>query len=194
MPDDLFRAFWRSHYGDCPPVGFLMRETFPDRWFRIHSLPESKRYASSAAELARLLARHNTIVTDLLGEGAPCVLVADPEYATHDPARARGERQFVALDLQPLMTIVEKEPKDINEAWSLSLAATRIQWRPRALDDVLTDVANHLLGPLLIVAEGSGRVYAPYDGGADLFLESSAERDAFRSKYASWLSPDPTGL
>lgn len=194
MPDDSFRAFWRSHYGDCPPVGFLLRETFPERWFRIHSLPGSKRYAESAAELSVLLARHNTVVTDLLGEGAPCMIIADPDYAPHDPARARGERQFAALGLQPLMTIVESEPKDIDRAWALSLAAARIEWRPRALDDVLTDVANHLLGPLLIVSETSGRIYAPYDGGADLFLSSSAERDELRSKYASWLSADPSGL
>jgi hypothetical protein len=194
MPDDSFRAFWRSHYGDCPPVGFLLRETFPERWFRVHSLPESKRYPDSAAELSILLARHNTVVTDVLGDGSPCMIVADPEYVPRDAARARGQRQFASLGLQPLMTIVESEPKDIDRAWALSLGAGRIQWRPRALDDLLTDVANHLLAPLLIVSEASGRVYAPYDGGADLFLESTAERDEYRKKYASWLSPDPSGL
>jgi hypothetical protein len=59
---------------------------------------------------------------------------------------------------------------------------------------VLADVANALLGPFLIVSEATGRVYAPYDGGADLFVETEAERDALRTKYSGWLSTHPSGL
>jgi hypothetical protein len=69
-----------------------------------------------------------------------------------------------------------------------------LEWQPGALDDVLADVANALLGPFLIVAETTGRVYAPYDGGADLFLGSETERDAFRQRYQAWLSSHPSGL
>jgi hypothetical protein len=59
---------------------------------------------------------------------------------------------------------------------------------------VLSDVANALLGPFLIVSEATGRVYAPYDGGADLFLSSESERDQYREKYSAWLSAHPSGL
>jgi hypothetical protein len=75
MSDDAFLDFWRTHFGDCPPAGFLLHETFPERWMRIHSLPDSKRYADTARELTALLARHNTVATDVLGDGSRCVEV-----------------------------------------------------------------------------------------------------------------------
>ena len=194
MPDDSFRALWRSFYGDCPPVGFLLQETFPERWFRIHSLPASKRYAETAVELATILSRHNTVATDVLGESAPCVVVTHPHVNPLASRRPRSGRQLDALGLEPLMTVLEENPRDPDEGWKIPLVAAHIRWHPQALDDVLADVSEDIVGPLLIVATESGRVYAPYDGGADLFVGSKEERDELRARYADWLSPHPSGL
>ena len=161
---------------------------------RIHSLPGSKRYPDSAAELSILLARQNTLATSILGEETPCVVVANPEYDPRLLARARGQRQLAGLALSPFMTVAATNPIEGGAPWSIPLSASRITWRTRGLDDVLTDVANHLIGPFLIAAESTGRVYAPYDGGADVFVGSSAERDEVRGKFASWMSSDPSGL
>jgi hypothetical protein len=194
MPDEAFLTFWRSHYGDCPPVGYLLRETFPERWFRIHSLPDAKRYAETARELVTVLTRHNTIATDLLGADGPAVLVASPSHTPVIVRPARGQRQFSRLGLEPLMIIIETDPKSKQPGWSIPLSSVHIHWQPGALDDVLADVANDLLKPFAIVSETTARVYAPYDGGADLVLVSEAERDAYRTKYEAWLSPHPSGL
>ena len=194
MNDDAFLAFWRSHYGDCPPAGFLLHETFPERWVRIHSLPDSKRYADTARETTALLARHNTVATDVLGDGAPCVVVTKTEYNPRVGRPARGHVQFARLQLQPLVVVTANNPNDTGAGWSIPLALTRSTWQPGALDDVLLDVANALLGPFLIVSEATGRVYAPYDGGADLFLANEIERDEFRRRYEAWLSSHPSGL
>lgn len=194
MPDDSFRALWRSFYGDCPPLGFLLQETFPDRWVRIHSLPGSKRYAETAVELATVLSRHNTVATDLLGESAACVLVTHPHVNPLASRRPRSGRQLDALDLRPLMTVVEEHPVDPAESWRIPLVAAHITWHATTLDDILADVAEDIIGPLLVVAVATGCVYAPYDGGADLFLPSAEERDAFRARHAEWLSPHPSGL
>jgi hypothetical protein len=194
MPDDAFLAFWRSHFGDCPPAGFLLHETFPDRWLRIHSLPESKRYADTARDMSALLARHNTVASDLLGDGSPCVLVTKEEYNARVGRAARGHVQLARLGAEPLVVVTANNPDDTGSEWLIPLVSARIVWQPGALDDVLADVANALLGPFLIVSEATSRVYAPYDGGADLFLTSQLERDAFREKYAPWLSSHPSGL
>jgi hypothetical protein len=194
MLDDDFLTFWRSHYGDCPPAGFLLLETFPERWFRIHSLPESRRYAETAREMSALLARHNAVATDVLGDGAPCVVVTRTEYNPRVGRAARGSVQFARLGLKPLVVVTANNPKDTGAGWSIPLAYARLDWKPGALDDVLADVANALLGPFLVASEATGRVYAPYDGGADLFLGSPAERDEFRSRYTAWLPSHPSGL
>lgn len=194
MTDEAFLAFWRSHFDDCPPAGFLLHETFPERWFRIHSLPESKRYAETAREMTALLARHNTVASDVLGEGSPCVLVTKAEYNPRVGRPARGHVQFARLQLQPLVVVTANNPNDTGAGWSIPLSFARMQWQRGALDDVLIDVANALLGPLLIVSEATARVYAPYDGGADLILTTPAERDVFRNRYQAWLSAHPSGL
>ena len=194
MSDDAFLDFWRTHFGDCPPAGFLLLETFPERWMRIHSLPESKRYADTAREMTALLTRHNTVATDVLGEGSPCVLVTKAEYNPRVGRAARGHVQFARLGVEPLVMMTANNPKDTGAGWSIPLVSARLTWQPGVLDDVLADVANALLGPFLIVSEATTRVYAPYDGGADLILTSAAERDAFMEKYAAWLSSHPSGL
>lgn len=194
MTDDAFLAFWRAHYGDCPPAGFLLLETFPERWLRIHSLPESTRYADTAREMSALLARHNTVASDLLGDGSPCVLVTKAEYNPRVGRAAKGHVQFARLRVEPLVVVTANNPNDTGSGWSIPLVSTRLEWQPGALDDVLADVANALLGPFLIVSETTGRVYAPYDGGADLFLQSELERDEFKRKYDPWLSSHPSGL
>jgi len=194
MPDEAFLTFWRSHYGDCPPVGYLLRESFPERWFRIHSLPDTKRYAETARELVTVLSRQNSVATDLLGADSPAVLVASPSHVPVLVRPARGERQFSRLALAPLMIIVETDPANPGSGWSIPLSSVHIHWHSGALDDVLADVANDLLKPFAIVSETTGRVYAPYDGGADLILATEAERDEYRAKYSAWLSPHPSGL
>ena len=194
MTDDAFFAFWHARFGDCPPAGFLLLETFPERWVRIHSLPESQRYAETAREMSALLARHNAVASDLLGDGSPCVLVTKAEYTPRVGRAARGHVQFARLEVQPLIVVTANNPADTGGGWTIPLVSTRIVWQPGVLDDILADVANALLAPFLIVSETTQRVYAPYDGGADLFLTSEVERNEYRGKYESWMSSHPSGL
>jgi hypothetical protein len=144
--------------------------------------------------MSALLARHNAVASDVLGDGSACVLVTKTEYNARVGRAARGQVQLARLGLQPLVVVTANNPNDTGAGWSIPLAHTRLVWQPGAIDDVLADVANALLGPFLIVSETSGRVYAPYDGGADLFLGSSAERDELRTRYSAWLSSHPSGL
>src|SRR5690349_1682675 len=75
-----FGTYWQKNYPDCPPVSYLLKWRLSDRWFRIHSLPASKRYAESDAERQELLDRQNTVLLDVIGEGAEFVAVAG-EYS-----------------------------------------------------------------------------------------------------------------
>ncbi|WP_426403036.1 DUF3885 domain-containing protein [Streptomyces sp. R-07] len=38
------------------------------------------------------------------------------------------------------------------------------------------------------------RIHRPYDGGADVFLTPSEERDRMRDRHADWLPSHPAGL
>src|SRR5215211_5157115 len=68
-------ARWPDWYPDAPPDGFLLREAYPERWLRIHSLPQAKRYPTSGFDYAELLRRHNAVADDVVGVGNPCAIV-----------------------------------------------------------------------------------------------------------------------
>ncbi|WP_049064765.1 DUF3885 domain-containing protein, partial [Acinetobacter baumannii] len=55
---------WKFFYPNKLPISHCFRQYFSQFWFRIHSLPESKRYADTPAEYELLLNRHNQIIDD----------------------------------------------------------------------------------------------------------------------------------
>jgi hypothetical protein len=69
-PEDLL-SYWRRTYGDAPLVGHALRERFPQRWLRIHNLPDAKRYAETEDERREILRRQNELFSELLGDGGP---------------------------------------------------------------------------------------------------------------------------
>ena len=68
MTTEQFRSFWSDNYPDSYPIGHELKWIYKDRWFRIHSLPESKRYAESEDEYKIILERQNKLITDIFGE------------------------------------------------------------------------------------------------------------------------------
>jgi hypothetical protein len=48
MTAEEFKIFWEST--DTVPIGHYFKHDYSNRWFRVHSLPESQRYPSDIAE------------------------------------------------------------------------------------------------------------------------------------------------
>jgi hypothetical protein len=65
MTKEDFQNLWTLNYPDTIPISYRFKHDYSDRWFRIHSLPESKRYAENESEWEILLSRQNEIITDL---------------------------------------------------------------------------------------------------------------------------------
>ncbi|MFI6339695.1 hypothetical protein [Streptomyces sp. NPDC050535] len=47
---------------------------------------------------------------------------------------------------------------------------------------------------MIITDTGLSRVYHPYDGGADVILTVSGERDRLRRRHPGWLPGNAAGL
>lgn len=190
-----FEIWWREQYGALPPLGYVLREACRERWFRIHSLPESKRYAETPGEYQELLARHNAIASDVLGAGGACWLAvvyyeAEPESnrAPDLPGVSAHWARAMRFDAPKNPFIMDDTPRPML-VWTAS-----ITWKRRQYDDLIRLIADDQAPQVVLAALDSARIYHPYDGGADLILESSAARDALKSKYAAWLSKHPQGL
>src|SRR3954470_19119956 len=80
MTKEQFKSFWTARYSDTIPISHSFRHDHSDRWFRIHSLPESKRYADNGEEWKVLLDRQNTIMNEVLGEKSKVLIVTGDYY------------------------------------------------------------------------------------------------------------------
>jgi hypothetical protein len=171
---------WTASFPSAAPAGFLCRVAFPDRWLRIHSLPESKRYAETESERAEILRRHNTVASHMLGEGSDCILFL---------ARFGQEKQWPAdRDIplnadRPEYALTYENDGDVWQFFS-----TPVVWRSEQFNDLILASADDATGPLLFANTKLGAAYAPYDGGADLFFPDPSNVEEAKKKFRSWLS------
>ena len=73
--NDEFQKYWRDNFSNCPPVSYLFKDRLNERWFRIHNLPQSKRYAENEKEMQKILRRQKILFNDVMREEENCFLV-----------------------------------------------------------------------------------------------------------------------
>ncbi len=201
--ESIFEAAWRRYHPDHEPVGYRMltnevRMLTDDVqcWVRFHSLPESKRYADTSAEREILLYRANTLASEILGEDGACWLVqtkwVTPEGSfdvadEFDPFRACRE-----FGLSFAFRFLADEGDGEEHPWDVHAGPTR--WREGTFDDLLWAIANEQAGPTLWMSQATGAVFAPYDGGVDLFLPNAGTALELKQRHSDWLSDHPLGL
>ena len=191
MTPEEFRRYWEATYPACPPVSYLLRQALGERWLRIHTLPASKRYAESEAEYREVLHRHNTVLTDLLGEGQPFVVVSTGYAETSAPELVRHEAaEYYPASRHVLTACMEDEPPRLYWHFFMDVQC----WQPGMADSLLRQFADYAVANVCFVSVERQSIYAPYDGGADIFLSCASERDVLHHRYAAWLSTHPLGL
>lgn len=190
-----FETAWRKAYPSCEPIGYRMRLAGERHWLRFHSLPLSKRYAETDDEWRILLRRQNILANAVLGAGSSCWLVQTcwrtPEGVVdiadaHDPFRATRE--------QGLAFAFNFRDEDDEDATPWDVNAALVTWDEGRFDDLLRDVADERAAPTLWMSAETGSVFAPYDGGVDLFLTDRAMVERLSARHSDWLSSHPDGL
>ena len=160
---------------------------------RFHSLPASKRYADTDEERSVLLGRQNVLASEVLGD-RPCWLVqahwvlrAGERDLTdqHDPFRATREWK---LDFA--FEFLEYD----GEEWRpWRVYAAQVRWSPGEFDDLLLSIADEKAGPTLWMG-ADGAIFAPYDGGVDLFLRDAGAVQRLATQHSEWLPTHPLNL
>lgn len=193
-----FQRLWDAVSPETAPVSHLLRHAYPDGWFRIHSLPGSKRYAETPEERNILLGRQNALMTDLLGNGEPAVLVTgdfcfSPPAAAHITRRDPLFHPYAFTQLESIDFHASYPEEDFEAGCLYRPAFAEITWSPHRHDALLMSIADDTLRALFL-SPGNYAVVAPYDGGIDCLLKDTAARDAYKAKYREWLSPRDDGL
>ena len=186
-----FQNLWTLNYPDTVPISYLFKHDYSNRWFRIHSLPESKRYADNENEWEILLSRQNEIITDLFGLETPIVIVTG-EYNWSDNRQIHFTDEeeifkpfsFVRLDNIELNKI---DPEQYDEPEIYRPAFAQTIWKPNYHDKLLREIANDN-ARAFFVSFDKNIIVAPYDGGVDFILKDNQTRDNYKEKYIQWLS------
>jgi hypothetical protein len=61
-------------------------------------------------------------------------------------------------------------------------------------NSIVMDVANENVSEIVFFSKKSGSVYAPYDGGADIFILNDKKRSEVKQIFSSWISERSDGL
>jgi hypothetical protein len=190
-----FRRLWSLFHEGQLPVGYRLTFGGAANWLRFHSLPDSKRYADSDHERRVILDRQNLLAEEVLGSER-CWLVqthwVTPE-GVNDVADVKDP--FAATRKFNLEFAFEFADNDDNEhAVRWRVHAGPVRWADGAFDDLLLDIADERSAPTIWMSESTGAVFAPYDGGIDLFLANSTQINVLKAKHHDWLSSHPEGL
>jgi len=190
MKSEKFDSWWTSKFPEAIPFGHELKDVYPNRWFRIHSLPGSKRYADTEEEYQIMLERQNALIKDIIGEGEEVVFVVtlyDDDIASGNYAEISEFDEFQQVGLILL------QEEEYYEATSASIYAEETIWESNKRNQILKAIADDKIR-IMVVSSRKNRIVYPYDGGVDLILESEKVRDNYKMKYKKWLSSHPEGL
>lgn len=197
MTAEEFNNFWTSTYPNSVPIQHYFRHAYPDRWFRIHSLPESKRYAEDESEWDILLDRQNKIISDLLSGNSNFILVTGghisegyTELHPIDEVNSIKEISFVSLNPIDLNKL---SPEEYEHGQFYTPMFSEQDWRPKKFDNLLKDIAKDNLRAFLVSIDNE-LIIAPYDGGVDFILKDNETRNIYKQKYRDWSSAREDGL
>lgn len=172
-----FEQEWRSRFSDTPPLGWKLRAMGSLPWLRFHALPGSKRYPEDQAERRVVLGRAYELGDRVLGIGSACWHV---------------EAVFDDLDAGD-SGVVEFRGMEDGEETAHSFRVSLVTWSTGAFDAELVSIADDERSALWF-RRSDGAVFAPYDGGFDLFPGAFEQVDELKRARPEWLSSHPSGL
>lgn len=191
MTIEQFKIFLAARYPGSVPMPRFIGNGDADRWFRIHSLPHSKRYADNEEEWSILLDRQNQIITEILGEKLAFILLTGDHYAEgyielHPLKDAESLAEFLLNKLEPIE--LHKLSPEYEEGQIYTPMFIELTWQSKKFDKILMDIANEKLEACFI-SRDEDVIIAPYDGGIDFVVQDMKARDYYKQKYSAWLSP-----
>lgn len=185
------RSALERAFPDAPPLGYELRERFPERWFRIHSLPLSERLPGSASDRTVLYNRQHAVASHLFGMGTMVmVLIYDWSGQSCIP-RHHPLAALVPEDLEPAIILPPED--DDPDLPPTSIYALEFAWNPIELYQAIQAVADDRARFAIFEPTGGG-FFAPYDGGVDMFYPSPGLREEAMAIFARIRAPGPLGL
>ncbi len=194
LKKDILSNNWDKNFPSALIYGLQLREQYKERWLRIHTLPDSKRYPADPKEYLEILRRHNEVMTHLFKPNSTLAVITFGYSETIIPVKPK-EMDFISADLSYLYSI----PYEIDEKNPTS----NIYWHgwfyfeqvmANKFDAILNRVIDNAIQNVYFVDLQCKNVYHPYDGGADIILSENQDVIIWKEKYNDLLPNNSLGL
>ena len=182
-----FEKFWNNYFNQTIPLNYLFKEVYHERWLRIHSLPESKRYPDNDLEMNIILQRQNQIISDLYNENEEIYLVMT--NIIHENEKHELINFYPNLNFERSYSIeLEKHfSNNFNNGEILDVYVSEKKWNLNSYDEILKDIANDI-SRVFFISLNNKIIVSPYDGGIDIIFNSETDKNIHREKYKEWIS------
>jgi hypothetical protein len=188
-----FQNFWEKNFPDCPPINHLFKHHLTERWLRIHSLPEAKRYADTPEEWAILLERQNTVLKDLFSNQESMFLYALTGVYSNENNEFNADF-IVEKECLKQLNFNALSPIDLHkisgdwydEGVVFTPYYAKEKFKINKFDDILKTIADDEIRVFFVDTKGE-YIFAPYDGGVDLIFKDAETRNFYQEKYSNWL-------
>lgn len=188
-----FIYYWKQSFNEILPFCADLKFNYPDRWFRIHSLPDAKRYADTEEEYQIILERQNQLFDTVFGKGTDIMIVFS--ICTYDVTNDNYTKVIDFNEFEKLETInlSQREPENYEDNVFLDLYVKNTNWHKNKYDNILKAIADDEIR-MLFICPSKNRVIAPYDGGIDVIMENKSARNMMKIEFMDWLSQRNDGL
>lgn len=191
-----FNSFWENNFKETIPLNFLFREAYSKRWLRIHSLPESKRYADNDTEMNLILSRQNQIISDEYAENEDIYLVSTEFFTNNKEIVEEEEFCFYPeynFEKISVLNLNSYFPLDYSSDQKLNIFVAKRKWEVNIYNNLLKDIADDA-SIIFFVSIQNKIIFAPYDGGMDVIYQNENQKNFYKKKYKEWLSDREDGL
>lgn len=185
---NMVNRLWDRRWPQCRPEAHTFRFAVPDRWVRFHSLPRSKRYPDSLSDYQTLLERHNTVLTELRAKDVYVFTVA------YKPNDLFSGKEPIHTGLHPRAVHWRRVADESEPEYYHDVYVSRHRYVSGNLDTLLRAVADDRASGVFFAGQHLEWLYHPYDGGADIILPTTTERNTLKANHRDWLSKHPHGL
>ena len=196
-----FMYYWNVNFRNLIPLPDEFKLLLKHRWLRIHTFGVYQRYPRTEGDIAQLLERQNTVITDLCKSGTTfLVLVSGGDKEGDISSFSDFENvvdlsKFKFISNFPLHHLRPDEYEGaVDETHFTYWAFEELSWEWGILDNLLIEVSHDRLHYCFLLNTDNNCLIYPYDGGMDIIFPDTNFKNDYIIKYSSWISKLPTGL
>jgi hypothetical protein len=188
-----FNKYWNINYPESNQIGHELKSVYPNRWLRIHSLPESKRYAESEDEYQIILNRQNKLISELIGENTE-IIITSGQYETELKDEISTElNNYGKFEKCRTIELHKIYPEEYEDEFFYYVYFKPDIWKLNSKNELLKNIADDEFRAMFVCPKRNC-IVAPYDGGIDVIVNTQEKRDELKIKYKDWISKREDGM